>query len=83
MPGVKWTSKEQEKWLVAYFEEHYVPCMPTRNYTDFKPVFYEPWFKQWLEKTIFCEKRSLNPSGLTKDQVSKLSDAMETRKDVS
>ncbi|KAF8129000.1 hypothetical protein EV363DRAFT_1169520 [Boletus edulis] len=82
MPGAKWTTIEQEAWLSAYYEEHYVPCMPSRNYTDFKPVFHEAWFKFWPERAVFRKKLGLDPSQpLTPAQESELGDAIEVCKE--
>lgn len=84
MPGLKWATSEQETWLSAYYEQYYVPCKPIRNYTDFKPVFYEAWFQRWPEWAVLCKKSGLDPSlPLSKEQELELSDAIKVHKDVS
>ncbi|KIK80551.1 hypothetical protein PAXRUDRAFT_28137 [Paxillus rubicundulus Ve08.2h10] len=45
----KWATKEQKIWLTAYYEMYYCPCMVNREYTEFKPVFFEAWFQKWPE----------------------------------
>ncbi|KAF8121460.1 hypothetical protein EV363DRAFT_1185740 [Boletus edulis] len=49
MGGHEWATNEQKKWLQDYYEEHYVHCLVNREYTQFKPIFFEAWFHKWPE----------------------------------
>jgi hypothetical protein len=84
MPATEWVTAEQKIWLQAYYEKYYVPCMPSKNYTEFKPVFYEAWFKLWPMREKYCKDREIDPAmQLTPEQEGEIAEAMETHKGVS
>ncbi|KIJ60878.1 hypothetical protein HYDPIDRAFT_170023 [Hydnomerulius pinastri MD-312] len=81
MTGSEWASKEQKIWLQAYYEKYYVPCMPSKNYTEFKPVFYEAWFKNWPMRDEYCKAHGIDPATqLTIEQEGEIAEAVEARK---
>lgn len=80
MAPQRWTTNEQEEFLVPWYKEYMETTMKKKQYSIFFANLSEEWFQRFPEQTALFGDTNIP---LTKEQQLQLNAAVKKRKDVS